>query len=392
VTGKTIGYSARVAPGGDESQAKYVNTPETEAYHKSIALYGIDKAKMDIKKEDWVLLVEGNMDVIAAWQAGIKNTIAISGTAMTPEQLNIIKRYTKNIKMFFDMDEAGQKAAKRSAEIAFEKEMNVSIVEIENGKDAADAVRDDMDNFLKAVDEASSAMEYFIEKLLSEYDKNKIEDKKKIIEELSGLVNSFSSKVEKEHWIRKISEKLDISESTLFDAFNSFQDKFQRVSREEPQIDYNRADEFLQNREDSVELQIMGFLISDDNVWKEAAKKYQKEIEDSFSNKKVVDIIIKKGKESDFNFEKLINKIEDENQKKYLRKIYFENIEKGEQFSTTEDKLKAVEVDFTEIRKRKKKNRIRELFEKMTVLAQEGGSNEEIEKVRKELLDLSEDK
>jgi DNA primase len=336
--------------------------------------------------------VEGNMDVIAAWQAGIKNTIAISGTAMTPEQLNIIKRYTKNIKMFFDMDEAGQKAAKRSAEIAFEKEMNVSIVEIENGKDAADAVRDDMDNFLKAVDEASSAMEYFIEKLLSEYDKNKIEDKKKIIEELSGLVNSFSSKVEKEHWIRKISEKLDISESTLFDAFNSFQDKFQRVSREEPQIDYNRADEFLQNREDSVELQIMGFLISDDNVWKEAAKKYQKEIEDSFSNKKVVDIIIKKGKESDFNFEKLINKIEDENQKKYLRKIYFENIEKGEQFSTTEDKLKAVEVDFTEIRKRKKKNRIRELFEKMTVLAQEGGSNEEIEKVRKELLDLSEDK
>src|SRR3989339_173899 len=107
-SGRVVGYSARVAPGADESQAQYVNTPETEVYHKSKILYGIDKARMEIKQRDWALLVEGNMDVIAASQAGIRNVIAVSGTALTEDQVNIIKRYTKNIKMFFDMDSAGQ--------------------------------------------------------------------------------------------------------------------------------------------------------------------------------------------------------------------------------------------------------------------------------------------
>ena len=108
--GKVVGFSARVAPGGDESQAKYVNTPESEVYHKSKALYGIDKAKGEIKSKNFALLVEGNMDVVAAAQAGIKNTVAVSGTALTPDQINIVKRYTNNLKMFFDMDKAGEEA------------------------------------------------------------------------------------------------------------------------------------------------------------------------------------------------------------------------------------------------------------------------------------------
>ena len=91
--GKIIGFSARVAPGGDESQAKYINTPETMAYHKSKVLYGIDKAKQEIKNQDFTLLVEGNTDVIAAHQAGLKNTVAVSGTALTADQLDILKRY-----------------------------------------------------------------------------------------------------------------------------------------------------------------------------------------------------------------------------------------------------------------------------------------------------------
>ncbi|HOX10427.1 MAG TPA: DNA primase, partial [Candidatus Moranbacteria bacterium] len=85
--GNVIGYSARVAPGGDESQAKYVNTPETVVYHKSKVLYGLNHAKQDIKNKNYVLLVEGNMDVIASSQAGLGNVVAVSGTALTPDQI-----------------------------------------------------------------------------------------------------------------------------------------------------------------------------------------------------------------------------------------------------------------------------------------------------------------
>jgi len=385
VSGKTVGYSARVAPGGDESQAKYVNTPETEIYHKSSVLYGIDKAKMDIKKEDWVLLVEGNMDVIAAWQAGIKNTVAVSGTALTPEQLNIIKRYTRNIKMFFDMDEAGQKAAKRSAELAFEKEMNVFIVETESGKDAADAVKEDVGKFLESVKNSSSAMDYFIKKFLAIYDRNNINDKKKIIQELSGLVSSFENKIEKEHWTKNISEKLDVSEKILLDTFSKLeypQRKFEKQSEEV------KIEPVIQSRSNNIQIQLMGLLVSDSSVWKESAKKYEKDIEKHFSNQKIADVILNKGKKVEFDFEKLLDELEDEKQKKYLRKLYFENIEKGNEFSSIEEKLEAVDKYFIELKKEIKKANSEDIVKKIKS-AEESGDKKKIKKLTKELADLS---
>jgi len=384
ISGKTVGYSARVAPGGDESQAKYVNTPETEVYHKSSTLYGIDKAKMEIKKEDWVLLVEGNMDVIAAWQAGIVNTVAISGTALTSEQLNIIKRYTHNIKMSFDMDEAGQKAAKRSAELAFEKEISVSIVEIENGKDAADAVRENANKFLKAIKKSSLAMEYFIQKALNKYNQKNIDEKKKIIQELNGLITSLANKVEKEYWIKNIAEKLDISEKILFDTFNKveytqrkFDDKIKEIN-EKP---------IIQDRKNNIQIQIMGLLVSDNDVWKDSIKKYKKEIEKYFSNQKILDIL-SKGEKINFNFENLLNEIDDEKQKTYLRKLYFENIEKMEDFSSVEEKLEAVSEYFVELEKEFIKTNSEDIVKKIKV-AEEADDKAKIKQLTKKLADLS---
>ncbi|MCK4892060.1 MAG: DNA primase, partial [Candidatus Pacebacteria bacterium] len=113
VSGQTIGFSSRVMPGADESHAKYINTPETAIYNKSRVLYGLDKSKVEIRKKDLCIMVEGNMDVIASFQAEIENVAATSGTALTADQLKIIKRYTDNIAFSFDMDSAGIKAAGR---------------------------------------------------------------------------------------------------------------------------------------------------------------------------------------------------------------------------------------------------------------------------------------
>ena len=196
-SGKVLGYSARVAPGGDESQAKYVNSPETEVYHKSKALYGIDKAKGEIKQKDFVLLVEGNMDVIATSQAGIKNVVAVSGTALTQMQLDILKRYTKNIKMLFDMDLAGETATKKSIKLCLEKNISVQIVELPFGKDAADVAKNNPELLRKAVLQAKSAMEYLFQKSFSKHDKNNPEGKKKISEEILEMIDSLASEVER---------------------------------------------------------------------------------------------------------------------------------------------------------------------------------------------------
>ena len=128
ILGRVVGYSARVAPGGDEKNAKYINTPQTALYDKSKILYGLNFAKMEIKKRNETVLVEGNTDVIAAHQAGFGNTVAVSGTALTEEQVKILKRYGENINMGFDMDAAGQAAARRSIKTCLENDLNVKII------------------------------------------------------------------------------------------------------------------------------------------------------------------------------------------------------------------------------------------------------------------------
>lgn len=383
--GKVVGYSARVAPGGDETQAKYINTPETEIYNKSSILYGIDKAKMITKEKDWILLVEGNMDVVASNQAQIKNVVAVSGTALTLEQLNIIKRYTKNIKMFFDMDEAGQKAAKRSAQLAFEKELNVSIVAISSGKDAADIVRENPKNFLEAIEKSCPAMEYFINQSFTNKNTSDIGDKKKIIEELSGLVNSFSNKMEKEYWINQLAEKLDVTENILVTEFNKREYSYSN-KREENNIPNDLGNSKLEyDKIKDIQIQLMGIFISDDNIWKEAVTKYEQEVEQFFDNQKVLEVIITKGKEVNFNFEKLLEGLEDTRQKNFLRELYFKNCEKNEYLTSAKDKWLAIEQYFYELKKETVKRRSIKIIEEIKK-AEKEGNKEKLEILSKELM------
>lgn len=388
VQGRVMGYSARVAPGGDETQAKYVNTPETEIYHKGNVLYGIDKAKLEIKEKDEVLLVEGNMDVIASYQAGIKNTVAVSGTALTTEQLKLIGRYTDNIKMFFDMDEAGQKASKKSSELAFENEMNVSVVKITEGKDAADAVKENPETFLSAVQEALPAMEYFLQQELLKRSKNNIVDKKKIIGELSGLINSFSNKIEKEYWIKELADRLDVSEEILFDTFNNLnKNNFQETPNKSVENGVLKNEVFGQDRLKNIQLEIMGLVLANSELWKEVAEKKQDEIKKYFSNQKIVDVILNKGIEMNFNFERLLEILEDENQKKFLREQCFDNLEK-EKDATIDDKRLELEQYFIELKRENKREATKKIIEQIKE-AEKKGDKKEVEKLAQELMKIS---
>jgi DNA primase len=221
IFGRVIGYSARVAPGGDESQAKYINTPETAVYHKSRALYGLYLAKQAMKQASGAVIVEGNMDVIAMHQAGIGNTVAVSGTALTEEQLTLMKRYGNDLKLFFDMDGAGQKAARKSAEAALQKEMSVAIVAIPSGKDAADMGKESPEKLREAVAASVPAPRYFLDAVLGQHDRTTPEGKRKIVDEYAAFLAVVKNPIERAHWIKELAREIGTEERIVIGVVNA---------------------------------------------------------------------------------------------------------------------------------------------------------------------------
>ncbi|MFA5777299.1 MAG: DNA primase [Parcubacteria group bacterium] len=317
VMGQVVGFSARVAPGGDESQAKYVNTPETSVYHKSKVLYGLSRAKQNIKTENSVIIVEGNMDVIAAHQAGIKNTVAVSGTALTGEQVDILKRYASEVKMLFDMDSAGEKATQRSAEICFQKDINVSVITLPEGKDAAELVQKNPKKFVETMDKATPIMEYFFNNYFEKYNKNKVGDKKIIAAELLNIIKNFGNAIEKNHWIKKLAQKLDVPENILIETLKKTEDRFNGPKT----ADKAKEKIISKTRVEILKEKIAGIMLNDGILWKEILIDPVRR-EYLFRDQKLVPIL-EKGSEARYKFENLISLVEDKEGKDFLQKIYF---------------------------------------------------------------------
>jgi DNA primase len=255
IVGRVVGYSARVAPGGDEKNAKYVNTPQTALYDKSRILYGLNLAKVEIKKASETVLVEGNTDVIAAHQAGFENTVAVSGTALTDEQVKILKRYGENIKMGFDMDAAGQAAARRSIRTCLENDLNVKIILLSSGKDAAESLKENPQDWKAAVENAEGVMEYYFKEIFSRYDPKKPADKKKIAQELLNVIKDIANPVEQQHWIKTLAGKIGTEEKILFGVLEKVKVK------EERELGFEDSRENFQEGE-SITKKILGILLA----------------------------------------------------------------------------------------------------------------------------------
>lgn len=215
--GKTVGYTARAMPGDDDAGAKYINTPESQLYHKGSVLYGIDLAKKAIKKEDRVILVEGNMDVIATHEAGIENVIAVSGTALTEMHIKILKRYTSNFTLFFDADDAGKNAARKSAQMCLARDINISLISLSGGKDAADIVQEKPERLKEIIAGAQSALSYFIQEALKENDIEDPHGKRDAIDSLLQLVGHIAHPIERDGWIEKISTSCNVRPEIIRD-------------------------------------------------------------------------------------------------------------------------------------------------------------------------------
>ena len=211
--GRTVGFGGRALK-ADEA-AKYINSPQSEIYNKSEVLYGLYWAKDAIRKNNQCVLVEGYMDVIPSQQAGAQNAISISGTALTSEQLKLIKRYTNNLALSLDMDEAGQRAALRSIELALEDELDVKVITLSSGKDPGELATKNPSEWLLAISSAQSVMEYFFQRAMVGRDPNLPEDKKKIAAFLITKIVKIGNVVERDHWLRELSARLNVSEEAV---------------------------------------------------------------------------------------------------------------------------------------------------------------------------------
>ncbi len=263
VHGNVVGFTGRVLVETESSGGKYVNTPQTEIYDKSRVLYGLNKAKQEIKNKDLAVLVEGQMDVLACHQAGMKNVIAASGTALTAEQISLIKRFTKNIAMAFDKDNAGENAAKRGIDTAIAQGMNVKVIQIpeNSGKDADECLKKNPEVWFMAVDEAKLIMEWFFENVLKKYSLQDSQQKKKAAGELLKQISKIPEQIEQDYWLQKMSDKFSVQTELLRQTMRSFGKKEFNKPKKEDEKNYNKASELFNSRSRMLEEQFLAILL-----------------------------------------------------------------------------------------------------------------------------------
>lgn len=213
---QVVGYGGRVFKDKDKAEvAKYVNTPNTMLYDKSRILYGLDKAKVEIRKKDSCILVEGYTDAIMANQAGTLNVVATSGTALTPYQLKILKRYTENLILGFDMDVAGDTATKRGIDLAQSMGFNIKVLRLPEGKDAAEIISKNPKEWEQALSEPKSIMDFYFESAFKNRNEKDPEAKKEISRILLPVIKRIPNKIVQSHWVNELARKLGAREEVI---------------------------------------------------------------------------------------------------------------------------------------------------------------------------------
>ena len=238
VNGNIVAFSARISPEkeAEEKMGKYINSPQTSTYDKSNILFGMDRAKLEIKKQGYAILVEGQMDVLTAHVNGFTNVVAASGTALTSQQTKLLKRYSNNLILAFDMDTAGEQAAERGIREAMSAEMNIKVMELPDGKDPDDYIREDKDGFKERIIQAKPMMKYFFSKVFTRINIKEVEGKRQAAAKLLPIIARLGNKIEQDEALKSLAQELSINENILRETFGSMikpKEPFRRTAAEE---------------------------------------------------------------------------------------------------------------------------------------------------------------
>ena len=222
-SGRTVAFSGRLfgerperkgAAEGEE--AKYINSPETPLFSKSRTLYGFDKAKQVIHKYDFSIVVEGQMDLLLSHQSGFQNTVALSGTALTDEQVLMLFRLSGNVVLAFDADRAGILSSGRSASLALARGMDVKVAALPKGKDPADLVREDPEAWRRAIRESEHIVDYYLDVLAGAgHDLRTLRLKAR--EQVLPFIARIGNRIDQAHFISRVASRLNLAEEPVWE-------------------------------------------------------------------------------------------------------------------------------------------------------------------------------
>ncbi|TAF67563.1 MAG: DNA primase [Cytophagales bacterium] len=220
LSGKVIGFGGRILSSGDKKQAKYINSPETAVYKKSEILYGLFQAKKSIQQKDECILVEGYMDVISLHQAGITHAVASSGTSLTKEQIRLIKRFTQQVILIYDNDNAGIKAALRGLDMLLEDDLNVRIVLLPTGEDPDSYVKEvGAESFLQYIQQTAQDFIHFKTQFYLQESNSPLK-KAEAVKEVVASISKIADPLKRNYYTKEVAQKMDISEEILIAEAN----------------------------------------------------------------------------------------------------------------------------------------------------------------------------
>ncbi|MFH0773086.1 MAG: DNA primase [bacterium] len=233
--GNTVGFSGRILSGDNE--AKYVNTPETMLYHKRSMLFGLHMTKEAVKKENKIVLVEGEFDMIMPFQQGINAIAAIKGSALTTEQLQLIKRYTNRVYLALDADKAGEEAIRRAIEVAEPMGFELGVIVIEGGKDPDEAVRTNEVEFKKSIEHPIPVYDFLMQLFAKKYPPSDPFNKKQIGDEIAPFLYAITNPIVQSYYIKQLAKLLDVSEDAAARVIRGYRKKrLVRPNKQEEQV------------------------------------------------------------------------------------------------------------------------------------------------------------
>lgn len=215
--GRVTALAGRILPPGKTGIGKYINSPETAIYHKSQSLYGLDITKDFIKKESKAIVVEGELDLISSYQAGVKNVVAIKGSAVTAEQTSLLSRFASTVILALDTDFAGIEAARRGISILENAGVEIRVAKMERFKDPDEAAKADPAFYKKTIDNAIPVWDFIIDSVVQKFDITTGVGKGKISRELSPILANIEDKIVQAHYVKKLAKMLEVDESAVED-------------------------------------------------------------------------------------------------------------------------------------------------------------------------------
>ncbi len=316
LSGKVIGFGGRVL---DDSLPKYINSPETLVYNKGSNLYSLNFAKEDIRKKNYIIIVEGYTDVLITQQYGFNNIAASLGTALTAKQIDLIKRFTDTVLIAYDSDSAGNMATLRSLDLLVKGGLEVKVIALSQGYDPADfLIKKGRETFQNLIDRSLSLIDYKLKLLYSKYSIKIIEGKVKVVKEILPTLNVIGNEVELRAQIKKISEELKLSEEAILIELK----RYKRGSRDSS---HNFIELNSESGNIKAEKILIGCMLENEEIVRDILTKLKVEDFTVLLHRQIVMAIEKKLKDDKIvDSQKVIDYLNDDKAAKLISKILME--------------------------------------------------------------------